>query len=68
MMPIQQEAIGLKRLQLYPLAGSSGRVEKRILPGGSSAAVMWANGLGSTQTTHLIRVVAANKSRNGATL
>ena len=36
---LRQEAIGLKRLQLYPLAERSGRLEKRTLPGGSSAAV-----------------------------
>jgi hypothetical protein len=46
-----QEAIDLKQLQLYPEARWSGRNEELILPGGSSAAIMWASGLGSTQTT-----------------
>ena len=50
-MPHQQEAIDLKQLQLYPVAESNGALEKRISPGGNSAALMWANGLGSTQTT-----------------
>ena len=50
-MPHQQEAIDLKQLQLYPVADSNGALERPILPGGNSAAFMWANGLGSTQTT-----------------
>jgi hypothetical protein len=41
----------LKHFQLYPVAENNGAVERQILPGGSGAAVMWANGLGSTQTT-----------------
>jgi len=41
----------LNQLQFYPVAGRIGAVERQILPGGSGAAVMWANGLGSTQTT-----------------
>jgi hypothetical protein len=51
MTPKHQEAIDLKQLQLYPAAGWNGRNEERILPGGSNVATMWANGLGSTQTT-----------------
>ena len=50
-MPHQQETIDLKQLQLYPVAESNGALERQILPGGNSAAFMWANGLGSTQTT-----------------
>jgi len=50
-MPDRQEAIDLKQLQLYPVAESNGALERQILPGGNSAAFMWANGLGSTQTT-----------------
>ena len=41
----------MKQLQLYPVAESNGALERQILPGGNSAAFMWANGLGSTQTT-----------------
>jgi hypothetical protein len=50
-MPDRQEAIDLKQLQLYPVAESNGALERQILPGGNSAAFMWATGLGSTQTT-----------------
>jgi hypothetical protein len=48
-MPSSQEAINLKKLQLRPV--SEWLQEERLLPSGSDAAVMWVNGLGSTQTT-----------------
>jgi len=48
-MPSSQEAINLKKPQLRLL--SDYLREERLLPSGSDAAVMWANGLGSTQTT-----------------
>ena len=48
-MPSSQEAINLKQPQLRLV--SEYLQEERLLPSGSDAAVMWANGLGSTQTT-----------------
>ena len=41
----------MKRLQLHLVSESSYLQEERFLPSGSDAAVMWANGWGSTQTT-----------------
>jgi hypothetical protein len=46
-----QEATDLKQLQLYLVSESTYLQDERLLPGGSDAAVMWVNGLGSTQTT-----------------
>ena len=48
-MSSSQEAINLKKPQLRMV--SDYLQEERLLPSGSDAAVMWANGLGSTQTT-----------------
>ena len=48
-MPSSQEGINLKEPQLRLM--SEYFQEERLLPSGSDAAVMWANGLGSTQTT-----------------
>ena len=48
-MSSSQEAINLKKPQLGMV--SDYLQEERLLPSGSDAAVMWANGLGSTQTT-----------------
>ena len=48
-MPSSQEAINLKQPQLRLV--SEYLEEERLSPSGSDAAVMWANGLGSTQTT-----------------
>jgi hypothetical protein len=48
-MPSSEEAINLKKPQLRLV--SDYLLEERLLPSGSNAAVMWANGLGSTQTT-----------------
>ena len=48
-MPSSQEAVNLKKPQLRLV--SDYLQEERLLPSGSDAAVMWANGLGSTQTT-----------------
>ena len=48
-MPSSQEAVNLKKPQLRLV--SEYLQEERFLPSGSDAAVMWANGLGSTQTT-----------------
>ena len=48
-MSSSQEAINLKKPQ--PRMVSDYLQEGRLLPSGSDAAVMWANGLGSTQTT-----------------
>ena len=48
-MPSSQEAINLKKPQLRLV--SDYLQEERLLPSGSDAAVMWASGLGSTQTT-----------------
>ena len=50
-MRSSQEAVDLKRPKLHPEIEGSGREQERFLPSGSDAAVMWANGLGSTQTT-----------------
>jgi hypothetical protein len=50
-MPNSQEVTDLKQLQLYLVSESTYLQDERLLPGGSDAAVMWANGLGSTQTT-----------------
>jgi hypothetical protein len=54
-MPSRQEAIKLKldwkQLQLRLVSEDNDLQDQRILPSGSDAAVMWANGLGSTQTT-----------------
>jgi hypothetical protein len=50
-MPDRQEAIDLKQLRLYPIVERNSVVERQILSSGNSAALMWANGLGSTQTT-----------------
>jgi hypothetical protein len=49
-MPNSQEITELK-LQLRLAPESSGSAEERFSPSGSDAAVMWAHGLGSTQTT-----------------
>ncbi len=48
-MRSNQEAINLKSSQLRLV--SDYLQEERLLPSGSDAAVMWANGLGSTQPT-----------------
>jgi hypothetical protein len=48
-MPSSQEAINLNKPQLRLV--SDYLQEERFLPGGCGAAFMWANGLGSTQTT-----------------
>jgi len=39
------------KLQLGRMSEDRGMPEKRFSPSGSDAAVMWAHGLGSTQTT-----------------
>ena len=43
--------IDWKQLQLRLVSEDSDLQDERILPSGSDAPVMWANGLGSTQTT-----------------
>ena len=48
-MPSSQEAVNLKRLELRLVSEYS--QEERLSPSGSDAVVMWAHGLGSTQTT-----------------
>jgi hypothetical protein len=48
-MPSSQEAVNLKKPQLRLV--SEYLQQERFLPRGSDAAVLWANGLGSTQTT-----------------
>ena len=50
-MPEEQEEINLKKLQLYPVCRSNHPEAEKLLPSGSDAAVMWASGLGSNQTT-----------------
>ena len=50
-MPNSEDVTALKQLQLYLVSESAYLQEERLLPSGSDAAVMWANGLGSTQTT-----------------
>jgi hypothetical protein len=50
-MPSSQEVTDVKQLQLYLVSESTYLQDEQLLPGGSDAAVMWANGLGSTQTT-----------------
>ncbi len=48
-MPSSQEAVNLKKPQLRLVCNCL--QEERFLPSGSDAAFMWANGLGSSQTT-----------------
>lgn len=43
--------LDLKQLQLRLVPESRGLAEQRFSPSGNDAAVMWAHGLGSTQTT-----------------
>jgi hypothetical protein len=50
-MPSSQEVTDLKQLQLYLVSESTYLQDERLLPSGSDAAVVWANGLGSIQTT-----------------
>src|SRR5882724_8671395 len=50
-MPSNQEAIDLKQPRLQRVTDSNCLATERFLPSGSDATVMWANGLGSTQTT-----------------
>ena len=50
-MPKNQEAIDLEPPMLCPVTERHGLEEERFLPSGSDASVMWANGLGPTQTT-----------------
>ncbi len=49
-MPNSQEITGLK-WQVRRVSENRGTPVKRFSPSGSDAAVMWAHGLGSTQTT-----------------
>jgi hypothetical protein len=57
-MPGNQEAIDLKQPMLRPVTESHCFEEERFLPSGSDASVMWANGLGPTQTTPSARAQA----------